>query len=286
MKIQITDVRAHPGDSAFLLDDGVTAILYDSGFAFTGNAVTENIRNVLGERNLDYIFLTHSHYDHVLGAAYVCAQYPDVKVVAGEYATKVFARQSARARMRELDRKFAAHCGVREYEDRVDELRVDIPVTDGDVIHTKTMDFVVVALPGHTKCSIAFYLAAEKLLLGSETLGVYDGDKIITPSYLIGYEITLDSIAKAEKMEVDHILLPHYGLLDQEKTKFYLANCRKSAVETAAGIRNILQNGGTHEDAVQYYRKYYYRGNIPSIYPEDAMLLNTNIMIDLIDTNS
>ena len=92
MNLKITDVRAHPGDSAFLVDDGVTSVLYDTGFAFTGYAIADNIRKVLGERQLDYIFLTHSHYDHALGSAYICARYPDVKVVAGEYAVKIFAK--------------------------------------------------------------------------------------------------------------------------------------------------------------------------------------------------
>ena len=64
----ITDVRVHPGDSGFLLDDGQTAILYDSGFAFTGYAVADKIKTILGARPLDYIFLTHSHYDHALGS--------------------------------------------------------------------------------------------------------------------------------------------------------------------------------------------------------------------------
>ena len=283
MRLKVTDVRAIPGDSAFLLDDGVTAILYDSGFGFTGDTVAENICKALGARKLDYIFLTHSHYDHALGAACVCVRYPDVKVVAGEYAAAVFARPSARERMREMDRKFARRCGVPEYKDRVDQLRVDIPVKDGDVIHTKTLDFVTVALPGHTKCSIGFYLPAEKLLLSSETLGVYDGGEMVVPSYLVGYEMTLSSIARVENLEIERLLLPHYGLLDREKTKFYLSNCRKSAVETAEAIKGVFERGGTHADAVRYFREKYYRGNITDIYPEDAMLLNTNIMVDLIE---
>lgn len=283
MTIKVTDVRAVPGDSAFLLDDGATAILYDSGFGFTGDTVAEKIRRALGERKLDYIFLTHSHYDHVLGSACVLARYPEAKVVAGEYAAAVFARPSARQRMRQLDRKFAERCGVSEYKDRVDELRVDIPVKDGDVIHAKTMDFVVVALPGHTKCSVGFYLPAEKLLLSTETLGVYDGGELVVPSYLVGFEMTLSSIARAEKLEIETLLLPHYGLLDREKTRFYLANCRKSALETADAIKSIFERGGTHDDAVACFREKFYRGGIPDIYPEDAMLLNTNIMVDLIE---
>lgn len=283
MKLTITDVRKHPGDAAFLLDDGVTSILYDTGFAFTGDALVENVRAVLGERKLDYLFLTHSHYDHVLGAPYVCAHYPDVRVIAGEHAAEVFAKPSARAHMRDLDRKFAVQCGVTEYTDRVDELRVDTVVREGDVIHAGDMDFTVVELPGHTKCSIGFYLASEKLLLSSETLGVYDGGDIVFPLYLVGYHAALESIAKVEAMAIDTLLLPHYGLLNHEETAFYLANCRKSATETANEILEILKNGGTHDDAVAYFKKKFYRGNVPTIYPIDAMMVNTNHLVSVIE---
>jgi glyoxylase-like metal-dependent hydrolase (beta-lactamase superfamily II) len=83
LRIKVIDVRCNKADAAFLLDDGSTTILYDTGFGFTGDAIAQNIRAYLGERNLDYIFLTHSHYDHALGSAYVLRHYPDAKVVAG-----------------------------------------------------------------------------------------------------------------------------------------------------------------------------------------------------------
>ena len=51
--IKITDVRHQKGDSAFLIDDGQTSILYDTGFGFTGFEVAENIKNILGKRPLD-----------------------------------------------------------------------------------------------------------------------------------------------------------------------------------------------------------------------------------------
>lgn len=283
MKLKITDVRAHPGDSAFLIDDGETAVLYDTGFAFTGYAVAENVKNVLGDRPLDYIFLTHSHYDHAAGTPYICSRYPKTKVVAGEYAVKIFAKPTARAVMRQLDRKFADKCGVGEYEDRLDELHVDIAVKDGDTVSAGNMEFTVVELPGHTKCSVGYYLRSEKLLLGTETLGVYDGADIVFPSYLVGYGTALDSIAKAEALEIDGILLPHCGLVDRERKDFYLSNGKKSAVETAAAIIEILKNGGSHRDAERYFREKFYRGNVPAIYPEDAMELNTGIMVKLLE---
>ncbi len=281
--LKITDVRAVPGDSAFLIDDGKTAILYDSGFAFTGYQVANNIKKELGERKLDYIFLTHSHYDHALGSVYALQYWPDAKVVAGEYAVKIFQKDSAKSVMRDLDRKFAAKCGVTEYEDLIDGLRVDIPVGDGDTVQAGDMKFTVINLPGHTRCSIGYYLEQEKILLSCETLGVYDGEETIIPSYLIGYQITLNSIRKATRLPIERLLLPHHGLLSKEKTAFYLQNAEKSAVETAEEIVEILKNGGSHADAMEFFKKKFYNERIAAIYPIDAMELNTSIMIRLLE---
>ena len=280
--LKITDVRALEGDSAFLIDDGKTSVLYDSGFAFTGARVADNIRKVLGNRGLDYIFLTHSHYDHALGSVYAKKAYPDAKVVAGEYAAKIFAKPSARAVMRELDRKFAEKSGVGAYEDLIDRLSVDITVADGDVIKAGDMEFTAVALPGHTRCSVGFYLAENKLLLGTETLGVYGGGDVVVPSYLIGYGVTMDSIKKANAMDIANILVPHYGLLDSQDTRRYLRLCGQSAEETAEKIVGILQSGGSDQDAFEYFKSRFYHGYIREIYPIDAMTLNTSIMIKLI----
>ena len=281
-KITITDVRAIPADSAFLIDDGKTAILYDSGFAFTGYQVAENIRKALGERPLDYIFLTHSHYDHALGSIYVKRRYPEAMVVAGEYAGKIFAKPTARAVMRDLDQKFAKTCGVEAYEDLIDEISADLLVKDGDVIRAGEMTFTAVALPGHTKCSVGFYLPEKRLLLGAETLGVYIDSETVIPSYLIGYEITMNSIAKAERMAIESILVPHHGLLEGEAAQTYLKNCRKAARSTAGELTACLKNGGTDADAFALFTQKYYSDHVRELYPIDAMTLNTNIMIALL----
>ena len=114
-ELQISDLRVHPGDSGFLIDDGETAILYDSGFGFTGEQLALKIKKLLNDRKLDYIFLSHSHYDHALGCAWVLKFYPEAKVVAGEYTAEIFQRQSARVRMMDMDRKLAEKCGITQY---------------------------------------------------------------------------------------------------------------------------------------------------------------------------
>lgn len=281
-KLEVYDVRVQPGDSAFLLDDGEAAVLFDSGFGFTGFGVADNIKKRLGDRRLDCILLSHSHYDHALGSAYITQRYPNTRVAAGEYAASVFPREGAQRVMRELDRKFADKCGVGEYPFLGDKLRVDIPLKDGDIVNAGGMSFRAVNLPGHTKCSIGYYCAERKLLLSSETIGVYDGGEIIVPSFLVGYEMTLRSIERVEQLEINRLLAPHLGILSEEQTEYFLGNAKRAAVEAAQFITESVKSGRTDAEIIAEFKRHYLRGYIADIYPEDAADLNTSIMIKLI----
>lgn len=283
VNLTITDVRVLPGDCAFLIDDGKTAVLYDTGFGFTGEGIAKKIQAILGERKLDDILLTHSHYDHVLGMPYILQYYPEARVIAGEYVQKIFARPTARAKMRELDRSAAQKEGIADYADLVDELKVDVAVADGDVVHCGDMAFRVIALPGHTKCSIGFYLEENGLLLGVETLGVYFGRGAYLPNYLVGYQMTLDSYHKARDLNPKQLLIPHYGVVGHKEAMDFLEGSERCAVETAMRIREILSSGGDKQDAFDYFRETYYTERIRPAYPIEAFKLNTGILIDLIE---
>lgn len=280
--ITVTDVRAVPGDCAFLLDDGKTAVLYDTGFAFTGCRIAENIQSVLGSRSLDYILLTHSHYDHVLATPYITRLFPNAKVIAGEYAAHVFQRPSAKTIMRELDRKAAIKHGIEDYEDLIDQLKIDITVNDGDCIRCGDFAFDVIALPGHTRCSMGFYLRDHKLLLGSETLGVYFGNGTYLPFFLVGYQLTLDAFEKVKQLEIEKILLPHYGVADREEAEVYLENSETAVRETAQTMYSMLRAGNTSGEILAYFEERDYRENVKPTYPIDAFHLNTSIMIEQI----
>lgn len=281
--LTVTDVRIHPGDSGFLVDDGTTSILYDTGFAFTGYQLGERVKEILGNRPLDYIFLTHSHYDHSLGAPYVKRLYPDCKIVAGEYDAAVFKKPTAKNAMRELDRKYAHTCGIDSYEDLVDELTVDIVVKDGESFRAGSFDFVAINLPGHTKSSLAYYSPSRKLLLSCESLGIFDGKKTVMPIYLISYAMTRQSILKAMELDIDNLLIPHFGLIDKETTKIYLEQSLIDTDKTTMEIKRQLEEGKTKQEVLGFIKKKFYDTIFEPYYPIDAFELNTSIMIDVIE---
>ena len=277
----VVDMRVVPGDSAYLIYNDTTAILYDSGFAFTGYDLARKIKGELGERNLDYIFLTHSHYDHCLGSAYVKKAYPNAKVIAGLHTSEVFMRPRAINKMKELDNAHARHYGIAEYEFLGGDLSVDRVVKEGDEIVCGDLVFRVYEFPGHTKCSIGFYEVNKKLLLSSETLGIYHGDGIL-PICLTGFGDALNSIAKLKTLDIEHLLVPHLGLIDREATKHYLSIVEGEFQKAKELIIFSLQQGKDREEIIEEFGRIFTGGPIHDIYPPDASRLNTSLMIDLI----
>lgn len=280
--IKVYDVRVLPGDSAFLLDNGETSILYDSGFGFTGERIAENIEKVLGTRKLDYILLTHSHYDHALASVKITEKYPDTKVLAGSYAAEIFKRPGAKAMMTDLDSKAAQRYGYKVCKVDADRLRVDIPVNDSDIISLGNITFRVLNLPGHTRCSVAYYCEEQELLLSCETLGVYNGKSKITPSVLVGCGCTLESIKRVSELKIKNVLAPHAGLLDSEKTSFFLNNMKEATENAIELVSECIKKGLSNEAIFEIYSEAYRDDFNEKTYPEDAARLNTHIMTELI----
>lgn len=278
----VTNVNPVLGGEAFLFVSENTAFLYDSGFAFSGNQVVNNIKKILGDRPLDYVLLTHSHYDHALGAPYCVRKWKDVKVVASKHASKVFEKDSAKRVMRELNAEAAKVNDVTEFEDLIDDLHADIAVEEGNVLDLGDFVFTVHEYPGHTRCSIGFYCPGEKLLLSSETLGVYIGDGSMYPVYLVGYQMTLDSISRAMGLDIQYMLLPHIGMVFGDDCRMLLANAKEMAISGAEEVMKGYRAGKTMEELIEVLRRDYYTDLIKTLQPEAAFLLNSRIMITMI----
>ncbi len=77
-----------PAMPVYLLD-GEKPAIFDAGLTFLGNIYTDGIRKIIGNRDLQYCFLTHSHFDHCGSVSILKKNFPGLKVVASEKAKNV-----------------------------------------------------------------------------------------------------------------------------------------------------------------------------------------------------
>ena len=77
-------------------------VLFDPGMAWYGEKTVEKIKEIIGDRPIDAVFLTHSHYDHVGALPVIKKYWPDAMVFGAAYAGRVFSKLSAKRLIREL----------------------------------------------------------------------------------------------------------------------------------------------------------------------------------------
>lgn len=280
------------GGEAYLVSTPESTLLYDSGFAYSAPAMVEELAAELDGRSLNYLFLSHSHYDHASGSVWVKERWPEAIVISGAHAAKVFERPGARETMKRLNVEAARQFIVSEEAadealanvdlSLLDNLATDRVVNDGDVIDMGSVRLEVIEAPGHTRCSLMLWCPEERLLFSSETIGVYVDDSRVNPSYLVGYEESLAAIEKAMALQPEHILANHKDVLNGKAAVKYLENARYWAKETARLVWEGADQGKSRDELLALVKEAHYIEKVWDFWPEAAFDLNNASLVDLL----
>lgn len=142
--------------------------LYTGGFVQTnaylvetpdGNLLIdapEGVAEWLMERGtrVDYVLLTHQHYDHVMDAA---------KLKAGGARLHAFSDYSADLTLETAVRSWGLPVTVTPYQiDSVFDMALPLKIAG--------LEFVLAHVPGHSTDSVTFYLASNGLVFSGDTL--------------------------------------------------------------------------------------------------------------------
>ena len=270
----------HGGECFLIMTDAVN-ILVDSGYGFCAEKTAENIKKHLGDKPLDYLLLTHSHYDHAMGSAQIALEYPKLKIIASEYCKTILEKPSARLAIRKMDVSAAKIYGFPEPEDLTEKLRVDIALKDGEEFMLGDDLIQAVSLPGHTKCCMGYYFVNQKFMVSCETIGLYAEFGTVLPGCLVGYQMTVDSCRKIRSYEINEMLISHSGMLYGDDIYTFLDKARESTDECKDFIIDAWKNGLDLRQSIESYKKKYYTDDIAEFYPEPALVANLSAQIPM-----
>lgn len=273
------------GDSFLFVSDDVSFV-YDTGFGFSSRALYENVKKILQDRSLDYILLTHSHYDHAMGSACLASMYPSAKVIGHPYAAGVFQREGARRTMKRLDDFAASLADFSPNTDYLNALHIDIEAEDGTELMLGSHKMQVVGLPGHTKDSIGFFFPEFSLLLGTESSGVIVSPEKIMPAFLVSYDDCIDSINRCRGLNPKMFFVPHRGIIEGKDFITYINNSLRCHSEVRELILDGLAKGYDEERIFAIFKDAFYSPEVQKIYPLPAFHENACIMIRLLSVNA
>jgi glyoxylase-like metal-dependent hydrolase (beta-lactamase superfamily II) len=243
---KITDdlyMVGHPAMPVYLLD-GEKPAIFDAGLTFLGSIYTGGIREIIGNRDLHFCFLSHSHFDHCGSVSVLKKNFPGLKVVASEKVKRVLGRPNAIKLMRKLTQAaepLAKSIGIELTEfEKFEPFEVDITLKDGQVFGLSS-DIAIQALetPGHTRDCLSYFIPQKKLLFCSETAGIPDATGYIVSEALVDFDQYYESMSRLSEMAYEILCLGHRQALTGQDAKNYfqksMADCRRflNLVETA-----------------------------------------------------
>jgi len=222
--------------AAYVAQSKKTALI-DTGSAHTVRDIQKALANFkIDPSQIDYVIITHEHYEHGAGAAPLLEKMPKAKVYASELTAKVL--KSPQEILEKTKQYYGeARTLVSPYPPvkEVNTIREGYKFDLGESVTLEVRNF-----KGHTSGSIGLFEAKTKTLFAGDAVCVYNEefDFYLPPSYpdLFDYEAYLDSLKKISATDFNYLCLGHFGTLKTPKAKQVI----KTAGEIADDWKEII----------------------------------------------
>ncbi len=276
-------VTSGSGGESILVFGTEKTLLYDCGMAYCGKFTVENIKNKLTEKGrdkLDYVILSHSHYDHMGALPYIREAFPDVLVHGGEKAARIFEKPSAKALMKELGTSARdLFMPDSKEEIMVEGIAVDVILKDGDEISLGDITVKAMETKGHTDCSMSYAFEPAKLLFASESTGIIEGKDFIHTPFLKDCNDAIASREKCKAYGAEYLSLPHFGMLPKDYNDTYWRLLEEETEVKRAFVRSMHEDGLNEEEMLERYCEKYWDPDMEEVQPKDAFIINSKAII-------
>lgn len=274
---KIKRVTAGAGGEALLILGSEKTGLIDCGMAYCAEDLIENIKEILlaENRQLDFVFLTHTHYDHIGALPYVLKCWPEIIVYGAAYCGKVFNSVGAKNKMAELGRIAWLKYKKQEPDEvMVDGLRIDVSVREDEPVWLGEEFLVALETKGHTDCSTTYILEPDGIMFASESTGVLESPDSMHISILKSYSDAMNSVKKCAGYPIKHLISPHYGMIPDFFVKEYWEMFISFAEEKRMFIFQLFSQDLTLEEILDEYSKKYWSDARGTEQPKEAFKEN------------
>ena len=199
-------------ESALLFDCNMYVILgsertalVDTGTGFQIGPYLDGIEKALGGRALDYVFITHRHYDHVGGLSSVISKFHPNEVVAGETDAVPLREGDSQST---LGTKFGGQIPPMDVKG----------ARDGDVFDLGDCRLRVIETPGHTSGSICLYDEVNKALFSGDCFFVDGVGRTDLPT--ASADQMRESLARLRDIDLDALYSGHGPVVKTDGKRF------------------------------------------------------------------
>lgn len=220
----------------YLLDGGSESWIVGGAMAYVAPDIVDQLAALgVDEQRIGRIVILHAHFDHCGAVPYLKRRWPGAVVTASARAKELLSKPQIVSDIGQMNNAAISQLGLdrkaRELGVAFDGLTVEETLSDGDRLSCGTIDIEVLGVPGHSSCSIALYLPAEKALFASDAVGL-KLNGVFQPTPNSNYDLYQKSLERMARYDVKTLLLEHFGAFLGDEAEQFIPGAIAAADET------------------------------------------------------
>ena len=274
----------HPAIPVFLMD-GVRPIIIDAGFAFLGEIYAKEIKKIIGDRQVEYLFLTHAHFDHCGSVSILKKHFPLMKVITSKKAKDILGRPNAIKLIKALNQASEEMAGDIDIDfvssGEFEPFEIDKTVKDDDILKISNgLNIRVIETPGHTSDCLSYYIQEKRILISSEAAGQPDQTGYIVSDCLYDYDQYLNSMKRLSLLDIEILCPGHLFVYTGDDAKKFFRESMQECEKFRRLVELCIDEEDGDLDRVKIrIKKMEYDSNDGPKQPEPAYLLNLEARI-------
>ena len=192
-------------------------------------------------RNLDYLFVTHSHYDHLGAMPYIKRNIPSVKTGGHEKVGSLLQKESVLKQMTDLSEvqreMFKDIAGDEDVS--LGPVVMDFTFAEGDSVDLGGLTCQVYEVPGHTRDSLAYFFPETGAMFPGESIGYSEdinSDRVLV-EFLSSYDDYITSLEKIISLKPSLIAMGHGMVFTGDDARNFLDR----SYHATAGHRRLIE---------------------------------------------
>ncbi|HUN54658.1 MAG TPA: MBL fold metallo-hydrolase [Smithella sp.] len=280
--ITVAGNRFYPG---YIIKGKKRRLMIDAGINLIGPAYIESLEKLFGDKNaLDYVFATHSHFDHLGAIPYLKRKIPHLQAGAFGRVETLMQKKSVLDLMTYLsDLQRAAFRDIVGNEDvHLGPVDFEFNLKEGDRFDLGGVTCEVYEVPGHTGDSLAFFIPEIRALFAGEAYGVPEGKKDgdIQVEFLSSYDDYVSSLNKLIGLEPKLIGMAHLWVFTDDDATDFL----RRSLEATPRYRKLIENyldaaNGDIDSAVQSIARKEYDEKGTIMQPRESYIQNLKAQV-------
>jgi len=140
-------------------------------------------------------------------------------------------------------------------------LVIDEVVKESDSIEIDSeISLRVVLSPGHRPFSLAYLLLPHEFILGDQTFGYFNGNRLASPGGDFDLLAACNSIAKFKDFDLSGIGLPYGGALTGELVRKHLESVVQNTHDLLSAVKEAITAGVPSEEVVSQVKEGFFNG--------------------------